>query len=321
MQRFRVVEDSMRPTLVPGDEFVVTSTRPPRVGEIVTFQKPGQAGFWMVKRMTAGPGNPVDGRGTLGPDEAWVLSDNRGATEADSRTLGAIPLNALRPVVTHLDPGTFAEAAQLLGREEPALSEIVDRHGMPVFWERAPGFPTLVWLILEQQVSLESGAAMYRRLSQLVGEMTPERLARLDDGDLRDIGVTRQKTSYLLGLARSICAGDVDVEALSSMSAEDARGVLTGIRGIGAWTADAYLLSALRLPDVFPLGDRALQVGAAETLGMSAPMTEAELEMVAEPWRPLRAVAARLIWHAYLVNRGRVEPADPGAGHPASPYA
>ncbi|MGA7096496.1 MAG: S26 family signal peptidase [Acidimicrobiia bacterium] len=321
MQRFRVVEDSMRPTLVPGDEFVVTSSRAPRVGEIVAFQRPGRPGFWMVKRMTAGPGDPVDGRRTLGADEAWVLSDNREATEADSRTLGTVPLDALSPVVTHLDPVTFTEAVQLLGQEEPALAEIIHRHGMPVFWERAPGFPTLVWLILEQQVSLESGAAMYRRVSDLVGEITPETLARLDDGDLRDVGVTRQKTSYLLGLARSIGVGEVDLDALSSMSAEDARRVLIGIRGIGPWTADAYLLSALRLPDVFPLGDRALQVGAAETLGMSKPMTEAELEMVAEPWRPVRAVAARLIWHAYLATRGRIEPADPGAGHPASPYA
>jgi len=87
------------------------------------------------------------------------------------------------------------------------------------------------------------------------------------------------------------------------------------IKGIGPWTADAYLLSALRLPDVFPVGDRALQVGVMEALGLGAIPSPEELEILSAPWRPVRAVAARLIWHRYLASRGRVEPPDPLFGH------
>jgi DNA-3-methyladenine glycosylase II len=83
------------------------------------------------------------------------------------------------------------------------------------------------------------------------------------------------------------------------------------VKGIGPWTADAYLLSALGFPDVFPVGDRALQVGTGEVLGMSSVPDEEELEIVSAPWRPIRAAAARVIWHAYLKRRGRVEPLDP----------
>ncbi len=305
----------MRPALVPGDEFVASSSRSPQVGDVVAFPRPGRPDFWMVKRMTAGPGDEVDGHGALGRDEAWVLSDNLDATEADSRTMGPIPIDTLEPMVTHLDNATFIEAVGLLSEEEPAFAAIVDRHRLPGFWARPAGFPTLVWLILEQQVSLESGAAMYRRLSELLGEVTPENIAEVGDNGLHRIGVTRQKSSYLTGLASAILDSDLNLDDLWSTGYQEARDALTAIRGIGHWTADAYLLSALGLPDVFPLGDRALQVGTAEVMGIADPLAESDLEMLAQPWKPIRAVAARLIWHSYLSRRDRAEPADPGSVH------
>ena len=95
----------------------------------------------------------------------------------------------------------------------------------------------------------------------------------------------------------------------------EARHTLLGVKGIGPWTADVYLLSALRFPDVFPLGDRALQVGTGEVLDMITVPDRDELELLSLPWRPIRAAAARIIWHAYLATRGRVEPPDPTGGH------
>ncbi len=304
----------MLPGLVPGDEFVATDARRPAKGDIVAFPHPGRDDFWLVKRMAAGPGEEAGGR-LLGEDEAWVISDNLDATRSDSRTLGPISFGSLWVRVTSLDAGTFGEAATLLAEEEPALGLIIDEWGLPPFWQREPGFSTLVLLILEQQVSLESGAAMFRRLLDLVDVVTAQTVLEAGDAGLRSIGVTRQKVGYLLGLAEAVSSGELDLEALPLTTESDARARLVALKGIGLWTADAYLLSALRLPDVFPTGDRALQVGAMEALGLDAVPGPEVLEALATPWRPVRAVAARLIWHRYLSTRGRVEPPDPVAGH------
>jgi DNA-3-methyladenine glycosylase II len=305
----------MRPALAPGDEFVATTSRPATVGEIVALPHPDRTDFWLVKRLAAGPGQSVDGHGMLGKGEAWVLSDNPVDGIADSRRFGPVPYETLHPAVTRLDGTTFAEAVDLLTAEEEAFAAVVAAHGPPPFWSRPEGFPTLVWLILEQQVSLESGAEMYRRLHGLVGQITPEAVAASGEEGLRAIGVTRQKAGYLLDLAALLFDGELDLEALGRDAPEEARAKLLALRGIGPWTADVYLLSALRFPDVFPLGDRALQVGTGEVLGMTGVPDPTELELLSIPWSPIRAVAARIIWHAYLANRGRVEPPDPTVEH------
>jgi DNA-3-methyladenine glycosylase II len=305
----------MRPTLAPGDEFVATASRTPEVGDIVALPHPGRDDFWLVKRVGAGPGDRLDGRGPLGYDEAWVVSDNPSVAATDSRSFGPVPVAELRTMVTRLDEITFREAVDLLVSEDTVFAAVIDEHGAPAFWSRPAGFGTLVWLIMEQQVSLESGAAMYRRLHGLLGTITPETVAASTESALRGIGVTRQKTAYLLELGRSVAGGDLDLDALAGMPFFEARDALLAVKGIGPWTADVYLLSALRFPDVFPLGDRALQVGTREVLGMSAVPDRDELELLSLPWRPIRAVAARIIWHAYLGSRGRAEPPDPTGGH------
>jgi len=301
----------MRPTLLPGDEFVTTAARAPMRGEVVALPHPHRDDFWLVKRMLAGPGDDVDGHGPLGPGLAWVTSDNQAAEAQDSRVFGPVPFSSLRPRVETLDPTTFNEAVELLTAEEPSFARIVELHGIPPFWNRPEGFPTLVWLIMEQQVSLESGAAMYRRLHGLIAEMTPEAILEAGPEALRSIGVTRQKIGYLIDLASGMVTGEIDLDSLSVAPAPVARPRLLRIKGIGPWTADAYLLSALRHADVFPVGDRALQVGTAETLGLAAVPSPDDLELLSLPWRPVRAAAARLIWHAYLETRGRSEPASP----------
>lgn len=306
MRRFEIAQDSMRPNLAPGDEVVAVDTREPSMGDIVVFPHPHRSEFWMVKRV-ADPPEPI------GNDEVWVLSDNLEATQADSRSLGPLPKASTWTVIERLDTSSFTEACTLLADEDESLGSIVGEHGIPEFWARDPGFPTLVWLILEQQVSLESGAAMYRRLHEASGAMTPQAIVDLGEDSLRALGVTRQKSGYLLDLARGVLGGELDLDRLDTLPEEEARTTLTSIRGIGLWTADAYLLSAVRHIDVFPVGDRALQVGTGEALGMSSVPEPEELELVSQSWKPIRAAAARIIWHGYLARRGRVEPADPTA--------
>lgn len=308
MRRFEIAQDSMQPNLTPGDEVVAVDSREPSIGDVVVFPHPGRSEFWMVKRV-AEPPKPID------PGQVWVMSDNAGATRADSRSLGPLPKASMWTVIDRLDPSSFAEACALLAAEDESLGSIVEEHGVPEFWAREPGFPTLVWLILEQQVSLESGAAMYRRLHEAAGSVTPRAILGLGDDSLRSLGVTRQKSGYLLDLAASVLSGELDVGRLGRVTEAEARAILTSIRGIGPWTADAYLLSAVRHADVFPVGDRALQVGTAEALGMSSVPEPEELELLAQPWKPIRAAAARIIWHGYLARRDRVEPVDPTSNH------
>ncbi len=294
----------MTPTLQPGQEVVAVTTRRAVPGNLVVFEHPHRPGFWLIKR--------------LADDRGWVISDNEGLSDTDSRTLGAIPIASLLPVVERLDEATFRQGAELLAGEDESLAGAVERFGLPDFWHRSPGFPTLVLLILEQQVSLESGAAMYRRLAGLVGPVTPENVLGAGSDRLRSIGVTRQKTGYLLELATRVVERAIDLNDLESAPVAEARVTLLGVKGIGPWTADAYLLSASRRPDMWPVGDRALQVGVAEVLGMAEVPDEEQLAMLGEVWRPIRAVAARLIWHAYLSGRGRVEPPNPTLVHEAT---
>lgn len=299
MLRFRVAEDSMLPTLTPGDEFVATDSRRGRIGEVVALPHPERDDFWLVKRRVEPPV-------TVGEGLAWVVSDNPHGV--DSRHFGPVPTEKLLPVVVRLDSTTFREAVELLVAEDGALGSVVSDHGVPEFWSRPPGFATLILFVLEQQVSLESGAAAFRRLSTAAGGVDPRSLTALSEEGMRRAGTTRQKAAYLAGLAEAVLTGTLDLERLERLPPGEARADLLGLRGVGPWTADVYLLSALRHLDVFPVGDRALQVGTAEALGLARIPGPDELELLSEPWKPLRSAAARLLWHGYLARRGRGEP-------------
>jgi len=160
-------------------------------------------------------------------------------------------------------------------------------------------------VILEQQVSLDSAAAAYARLEDAVGRVEPARFLACDDTALRRIGFSRQKAAYCRGLASGILDCTIDLAGLGSLSDDAARRALVAVRGIGAWSADVYLLFALRRPDVWPRGDRALVVSMAENLPLPTVPDHDAAAMIASRWRPYRAVAARMFWHAYLVKRGR----------------
>ncbi len=183
---------------------------------------------------------------------------------------------------------------------DQTLAQILARHGPPPMWRRPTGFPTLVHIILEQQVSLKSAKAMLLRLQSAIDPFTPERFVELGETHLRGLGVTRQKSAYLLHLSNSILTGDLSIARLSRMSDEDARLVLTRIKGIGSWSADVYLLMAMRRADIWPAGDLALAIAAKEVLRLERKPTPDELEQIAERWRPYRAVAARMLWQHYL---------------------
>ena len=206
-----------------------------------------------------------------------------------------------------ISPDMFPTLVEHLTTEDPHLASVVANHGVPAFWHRPPGFASLALFIVEQQVSLASAKAVYERLVDLLGSVEPRTVHAADPDDLGRAGLTRQKQRYLKLLAEAVLEGRLDLDGLASLPDEDARRLLLAQTGIGPWTADVYLLSALRRPDVWPVGDRALQVGVGDLRGANVPPTPEELDIIGQRWRPYRSVAARLIWHDYLCRRGRRE--------------
>lgn len=205
-----------------------------------------------------------------------------------------------------LTQDTLRDAVDALCGADPVLAGVVNTHGMPPLWEREEGFGTLLLLILEQQVSLASARAAFDRVAaRLGGEPTAEGLLSLDDDELRADGFSRQKTRYARALAGSLVDGALDLPGLRRLDDDGVRAALTALPGIGPWTADVYLVMVLRRPDAFPAGDLALQAAAQELLGLPSRPTSTELVTLAEPWRPHRATAARILWTHYLAVRGR----------------
>jgi len=205
----------------------------------------------------------------------------------------------LRP----LTQKSLALAARELAARDEMLAGIHAVYGDPPLWRRDAGFQTLVHIILEQQVSLKSAKAMLVRLEAAIQPFTPARFIELGDTYLRGLGVTRQKSAYLLHLSESIVTEELSFARLARMSDEEARLVLTRVKGIGSWSADVYLLMAMRRADIWPAGDLALAVAMQELKGLARRPGPEELETLAEPWRPHRAVAARMLWQYYLGKR------------------
>jgi DNA-3-methyladenine glycosylase II len=201
-----------------------------------------------------------------------------------------------------LDDDALRAGVDRLVARDTDLAGIVARHGSPPLWAREPGFATLVQIILEQQVSLRSAEAAMGRLVAAAGEVSTAATVAAGSERLVPAGLTRQKTRYLLGLSEGVLDGRLDLDALALADDQTARQQLLGFAGIGPWTADIYLLMALGRPDIWPVGDLALATAMRRAKRLAdVPRSEEQLGM-AEMWRPLRAVAARILWHSYLAG-------------------
>lgn len=199
--------------------------------------------------------------------------------------------------LTHV---SLRAASRALASRDRDLAAVLDRVGHPPMWGRRPGFASLVRIILEQQVSLRSAAAMYRRLDAHLGGVTPEAFARAGVTGLRRLGVTRQKAAYLHGLAMRIVEGSLDLGAVSRAGDDIGRRTLLAIPGLGPWSVDIYYLMALRRPDIWPRGDLALAIAMRDLKGLGAvPSHDQQLEFASQ-WAPWRSVAARMLWALYL---------------------
>ncbi|MCC7128824.1 MAG: hypothetical protein B6D39_09245 [Anaerolineae bacterium UTCFX2] len=198
----------------------------------------------------------------------------------------------------------YQKGLKTLSKRDADLAQVIQEFGPPPFWQREPGFPTLVYIILEQQVSLASARAAYDRLKKAAAPLTPQSFLEFDDAQLKTIGFSRQKTRYCRELAHAILEGRLDLTWLETAADDEARAKLTEQKGIGAWTAEIYLLMALRRPDAWPTGDLALANAVKAVKNLAHTPDTQRMEELGAAYRPWRAVAARLFWHYYLSKKG-----------------
>lgn len=198
--------------------------------------------------------------------------------------------------------GVAAALRELAGRDADIARAMAVSAKIPRMRRTPPGFPGLMDIIVDQQVSKASGAAIRGRLHAAVEPLTAEAFLRLGDDDLRAIGFSRQKMRYGRALADAVISGRLNVRAIARMPEEEAIAALTEIPGIGRWTAEIYLMFALGRPDVWPADDLAIVVAVQRLFGLPDRPKRPEMLARAEPWRPARTSAAVLLWRYYKIT-------------------
>ncbi len=198
-----------------------------------------------------------------------------------------------------LDEQTLTEALAELAARDADIARGLEEVGRPSLRWGDPGFKTLLRAIVSQQISKAAAATVWRRLEEAAGDLAPESVAALDEGALRAAGLSRQKVSYVRGLAEAVVTGGIDLDGLAARPDEEVVAELVRLKGIGRWSAEIYLLFALHRPDAFPADDLALMVGAQRLKRLEERPTRTGLAEIAETWRPWRGPAALLLWHYY----------------------
>ena len=190
-------------------------------------------------------------------------------------------------------------AMESLAAADPDIAKAYARCGLPPVRGSEPGFPGLIRMIAGQQVSVQSARAIVGRLEERVDPLTAEGFLALAEDDLKAIGFSRPKMRYGRLLAEEIAGGGLDIDGLAELDDKEAIAALTRIKGIGPWTAEIYLLFALRRPDVWPVDDLALCIAAQHLKSLSTRPDRKAMLALGEPWRPFRSAAARFLWHLY----------------------
>ena len=196
-----------------------------------------------------------------------------------------------------------AAATELIA-VEPRFAMVVDTHGLPPLRRMPGGLPGLLRIVTDQMISLKAGEAIWRRLADELHPFEAEDLMRLEVPALMGMGLSGAKARTFLAAAGAVVAGTLDFDGLDRMTDAEALAALTSLPGIGSWTADIYLLSAMGRIDAWPAGDLALQVAALHLFGLGSRPDARALTQMAETWRPWRSIAARLLWSHYRAVKG-----------------
>lgn len=207
-----------------------------------------------------------------------------------------------RTIDTHHD---IADGLAHLSAIDERLAPIIEAIDHVPLRRTEPGFASLADIIISQQVSKQSAEAISGRLTRLIDPLTPNNYMCAGETAWREVGLSRPKQRTMVAICEAIATDALDLDRLCAIDAETAIASMTAVKGIGPWTAEVYLLFAAGHRDIFPAGDLALQVAAADIFGLEARPTDKELRTIAESWTPWRGVAARLLWAWYGAKAGR----------------
>ena len=197
------------------------------------------------------------------------------------------------------DKKEFRRGFEHIRKRDPKLARVLDRHGVLSFSPRGEMFESLVESILSQQLAGAAAESIIRRVRAIYpeGRLVPGSLARTPPAKLRAAGVSPQKLSYLKDLSKKVAKGQVDLEALREMEDEEIIEVLDEIKGVGPWTVQMLLIFTLGRPDVLPVDDFGVRKAMQGLYSLKEMPKKAEIEGIAESWRPYRSVASLYLWH------------------------
>ena len=192
-----------------------------------------------------------------------------------------------------------AEAVGHLIRRDARLAEIYAVTGPPPLRRTEPGLAALLFMITEQMISLKAAAAIWQRFETMAAPFDAHVLVELPEADYRACGLSGPKLNTMRALAAAIIDKTVDLDGLDRLDDAAAIAHLTAVKGIGEWTAQVYLLACHGRADIWPARDVALQAAAHAAFGLPQRPHPRQMETLAEDWRPMRSVAARLLWAYY----------------------
>jgi DNA-3-methyladenine glycosylase II len=192
-------------------------------------------------------------------------------------------------------------ALEALGKADARFTALLATAGRPPLRRRADGFAGLAAIIVAQQLSTASANAIWGRLAAAFDPLDPAAILGARPAKLARLGLSAAKIRTLKAIAKAVEHGELPLQRLATLEAEDAHAALTAVHGIGPWTADIYLLSSLGHADAWPAGDLALQEAARVAFALPVRPNAKEMQALAEPWRPWRAIAARILWSYYRV--------------------
>lgn len=185
-----------------------------------------------------------------------------------------------------------------LKTSDPVLGQLIEQVGPYRIQYRPPEFSTLVRSIVYQQVSGKAAATIIARLEAAAPGLKPSSIVRLSEEELRAVGLSGQKRSYIRDLAEKTLARRIRFPSLESLPDQEVIDRLTQIKGIGVWTAHMFLMFALRRPDVLPVGDLGVRAAIKRAYRMEALPSPADVVRIAQPWRPWASVASWYLWRS-----------------------
>ena len=198
----------------------------------------------------------------------------------------------------------IAEAVAHLIALEPRFAEVIAAHGHPPLRRANAALESLLRIITDQLISRQAGIAIWRRIEVRLAPFDPGAIARKREASLMKLGLSGAKARSFKAVATAVADGTLDFATLAKLSDADVLAALTALDGIGPWTADIFLLTAMGRSDAWPAGDLALQVAARHLFDLDTRPNHKQLTQMAEGWRPWRSVAARLLWSHYRGLKG-----------------